>query len=459
MRWLIAVVFLFVLFVSPAYANDYTGKIVPVLFVPKDRQVENLDRVKEEIQAKIQGALNFYARERQIHGFGDKDLESVPAEVVVGTYNHDYYEKESPNGWFVSREIAEKFYGNPYADLISIFAIFLYKDPGDKKAQASGSSDEQGGRALFPVHLYWPEWPTWQTVAHEVGHTLGLEHDFSSDRYIMAYGKNRDQLGPQSIAVLRSSPYFNSPEEPAPEPEPVNEVPVPAAITSFTMAIHGGLSFIHVPVDDPGVNTVSDVFQMLGKRTFMVVYLDQEGIPRGYSEPFNKPSDPVNIALQPHTGLIAAMGLGVSLEITFEGPPYQSTTVPLKKGKEGLNLVGLPTNDARIRKFSDLAGLSPNILGITGQNQAGGLKGYPGVDLPIRGGQSFIVIVSDDTVLELSGQAWEQEPQMAAPALTKAPSPAEQLEQLQAMGITLPELPVLKSPVSLSTTWAEIKKK
>ena len=33
-----------------------------------------------------------------------------------------------------------------------------------------------------------------ETVAHELGHAFGLDHDFRNDAYMMSYGDDRDQL-------------------------------------------------------------------------------------------------------------------------------------------------------------------------------------------------------------------------------------------------------------------------
>ncbi|MBI1926527.1 hypothetical protein HYR99_20070, partial [Candidatus Poribacteria bacterium] len=84
----------------------------------------------------------------------------------------------------------------------------------------------------------------------------------------------------------------------------------------------------------------------------------------------------------------------------------------------GTNLVGVPLRDGRLTYVSDLlslAGLTNNATGIIvldlsdGRFKLVAQPGDPG-DIPITGGQSFIIITRAAGVAEITGAAWDNVP-------------------------------------------------
>ena len=82
----------------------------------------------------------------------------------------------------------------------------------------------------------------------------------------------------------------------------------------------------------------------------------------------------------------------------------------------GLNLVGLPLNDPQMTRISDLftlEGAGDNIAVIivtdNGEFKAVGRAGDLG-DIPITGGQGFILIVQQPVTIPITGTGWDNVP-------------------------------------------------
>ncbi len=75
---------------------------------------------------------------------------------------------------------------------------------GYKAGGVNNDFGKRGGITLVPSSLHF------STIAHELGHTFGLWHDFRDDAYIMSYGGNPDRLSACAAEFLSVHPYFNS---------------------------------------------------------------------------------------------------------------------------------------------------------------------------------------------------------------------------------------------------------
>ena len=122
------------------------------------------------------------------------------------------------------------------------------------------------------------------------------------------------------------------------------------------------------------------------------------------------------------TGIIA--GLRTPVSIQLRGDPLGTDGNSAITLNQGLNLVGLPLRDSRITRVSDLfalEGIGRNvpvvILTDNGTFNAVGRADDPG-DIPIIGGQSFILTAQRAATVDISGDGWTNVSGMAtAPAI------------------------------------------
>ena len=188
----------------------------------------------------------------------------------------------------------------------------------------------------------------------------------------------------------------------------------------FELSLPAGISFIHVPVKVATVDSVattiesiSDLYNALGGTdtvNFLITYNARAS--EWYS--YFGASDTGTLAdtlLADETGIVAGMKAPAS--ISLNGTPLGQNGYSTILLQPGLNLVGLPLRDSRITRVSDLftvSGIDNNvpviILTADGEFKAVGRAGDPG-DIPVTGGQAFILTAQRRTSVHLSGSGWK----------------------------------------------------
>ena len=186
-------------------------------------------------------------------------------------------------------------------------------------------------------------------------------------------------------------------------------------LAEYLLALPAGLSLIHLPLKVTTVNgmakpitSISDLYDALGSSTvnFLITY---DPVVHEWFAYFGEADKggPGDRALTAEMGIL--VNILVRVEVRLNGNPLvtdENHTIILSPG---LNLVGLPLEDARINRVSDLFtldGLGGNDLAIivtdSGEFKLVGRAGDPG-DIPVMGGQGFIIIVKHAARVSISG--------------------------------------------------------
>ena len=189
-----------------------------IYFLPSDWSYRA--EVVDSMKTVIKQSQTFYAEQMQAHGYGDEtfrietDAQGEPlVHRVDGQHPFSHYDNTLGNA--VIEELDRTF------DLdANIYFIVLGTD-----ALRQGNGQPAGGvgrrRTKNGGHLVVPDRFSFFTVAHELGHTFGLNHDFRDNRYIMSYGhRRRSEMSACAAEFLSVHTCFNpdSPIEEGPPP-------------------------------------------------------------------------------------------------------------------------------------------------------------------------------------------------------------------------------------------------
>ena len=191
------------------------------------------------------------------------------------------------------------------------------------------------------------------------------------------------------------------------------------ADVEYLLSIPTGISLIHVPLKvttigsvAKTIESVSDLYDALGGTSavnFLITYDSQTQEWRSYFVPSDRGGS-ADVRLADDKGII--VGLRTPVSVRLRGGALGTNGTSTITLNPGLNLVGLPLNDSRITRVSDLLaleGIGGNvpviILTDGGEFKLVGRAGDPG-DITIAGGQSFILTAQRAVTVPISGVGW-----------------------------------------------------
>ena len=187
----------------------------------------------------------------------------------------------------------------------------------------------------------------------------------------------------------------------------------------FLWSIPSGYSLIHVPlkvtaVDDVPmtIRSIADLYDALGGAdtvTYLLTLDSQTQEWFGYFRPSDRDT-PADRGLTDDMGILARLITPVSVRLT--GSPLGTNGTSTITLNPDINLVGLPLRNSRLTHVSDLftlEGIGGNIPAIifTDNGEFKGVipAGGPG-DIPIIGGQAFILDAQQAATIAVSGEGW-----------------------------------------------------
>ena len=177
----------------------------------------------------IRDVQQFYANEMERHGFGRKTFTfetDVNGKAVVhhvdGQFTDSYYHQNTPDK--VWAELAERFDTPNHIYIVVI----------DTGIERIGVRDRQVCGDASKMKFFMPgSGPcfSFYVIAHELGHTFGLRHDFRSNAYMLSYGItsirgwNLDRISKCAAEWLDVHRLFNSSQTLFNEPTTIQMLP------------------------------------------------------------------------------------------------------------------------------------------------------------------------------------------------------------------------------------------
>ena len=194
----------------------------------------------------------------------------------------------------------------------------------------------------------------------------------------------------------------------------------------YLLSVPEGISLIHVPLKVTAVDgatktieSVGDVYDALGGAVTvsLLITLDPQAQRWvGYFASGDRGSSADKV-LTDDLGIIAVLTAAVSVQLSGDALGTNgSSSITVHPG---INLVGVPLKDSRITRVTDLfalEGIKDNVS-LTLVSDNGEIKlveqaGDSG-DIPVTGGQSFILVAKSAATVEISGTGWSNVPDPA----------------------------------------------
>ncbi len=236
-----------------------------IYFLSKERPPQRGIVVK--LDRLIRQAQRFYAIQMKSHGFERKTFTfqtdargKAKVFLVIAAHPDEYYHDDTSQK--IRAEISERF---NYSKNVLLVAVDIEKGvfrmEGKRRTVGLGNVTHlkygkklrralHGGRVFVSASHDDLEW---DTIAHELGHAFGLQHDFRGrNRSIMSYASGRYELSKCAAGWLDKSRFFN-PNQPFFDKRATIEMPSlanasDAATFQFEVADEDGLHQVQLIV-------------------------------------------------------------------------------------------------------------------------------------------------------------------------------------------------------------------
>ena len=203
----------------------------------------------------------------------------------------------------------------------------------------------------------------------------------------------------------------------------------PSAV-EYTLSIPAGYNLIHVPLKVTAVDgvpqtitSIGDLYDALGGANAVKLLLTLDSHTQEWFVYFGPPAKgtPADRELTDDMGILADMKTSVQVRLT--GTPLGTNGTSTITLNPDLNFVGLPLNDSRLTHVSDLftlegiGGNAPVVIFTDNRAFKAVTPGGGPDDIPIIGGQAFILDAQEAATVAISGVGWSNTSGTAAAPL------------------------------------------
>ena len=265
---------------------EQSDSVRVVYFQPSNRDAQ--PGIDANLRTLVTDVQQFYARQMEAHGHGGKTVTfetNANGAVIVrrftGEFTDAYYQVQTYDK--VQKEISDYFYQSKHVYLVAIdISSEVINDDGTCGVGGGGWSSfegektwhrDLGGLAVIPAS---GNCFNVGVTAHELGHAMGLDHDFRDDTYLMAYG-SQQRLSREAAAWLDASRLFNPSQPDLGQPAAIEVLSNRAGQLRFQLTdgdgLHQAQLLIPTTPDDPAQGTKLHRSQALnGKQSLTIAF-------------------------------------------------------------------------------------------------------------------------------------------------------------------------------------------
>ena len=336
-------------------ALEQSDSVRVVYFQPSDRAWQpGIDANLRELVTDVQ---QFYAEQMEAHGHGEKTVTfatdengNVSVRHFTGEFTDAYYQAQTYDK--VQKELSDYFYQSKHVYLVAIdISSEVINDDGTcgvgggrwwNRFEGEAWHRDLGGLAVIPAS---GACFNVGVTAHELGHAMGLDHDFRDDTYLMAYG-SQQRLSREAAAWLDASRLFNPSQPDLGQPAAIEVLSNRAAQLRFQLTdgdgLHQAQLLIPTTPEDPAQGTKLYRSQALnGKESLAVAF----------------------------SAVPVVAGQEVTLQVIDVHGNIAKQTFPIEGGKAAPESIAEDVNEDGVVNFADLS-LAALRLGEAGQNRA-----------------------------------------------------------------------------------------